>query len=97
MENSINLTRVKQFMIRYISSISIFSVTLLFIPNFEIDSFYVFFFSSLCIVLLDYLVSIITGIHDIPLRKRNCRILICNNNNILNKLYCCWLYNKYNK
>ena len=68
MKNSLNLTRLKQFIIRYISCISIFSLTLLFTPNFEIKSFYVFFLSSLCIIILDYIVSILTGIHDIPLR-----------------------------
>ena len=64
-----NLKRLKEFSIRYISSMSIFSLTLLFTPNFEIDSFYVFFLSSLCIIVLDYFVSIITGIHDIPLGR----------------------------
>ena len=84
MKNTLNLKRLKEFSIRYISCISIFSLTLLFTPNFEIESFYVFFLSSLCIIVLDYFVSILTGIHDIPLGRGIVRFFIGSHNYIYN-------------
>jgi putative membrane protein len=56
-------------LIRFISSISIFAITVFFTPNFDITSFPIFILSSLTIIILDYLISVITGIHDIPLGR----------------------------
>lgn len=66
---SFDKLRFSQMLIRFISSISIFSVTLFFTPNFKISSFYALILSSIVIIILDYLMSIITGIHDIPLGR----------------------------
>lgn len=64
-----NFLRLKQMLIRYISCISIFALTLIFTPNFEISSFYVFLLSSFCIIILDYMVGILTGVHDEPIGR----------------------------
>lgn len=68
-KKSKDFLRIKQMIIRYISCISIFTLTLIFMPNFEISSFYVFLLSSFCIIILDYMIGIITGIHDIPIGR----------------------------
>lgn len=61
--------RITQLIIRFISSLSIFAVTVFFTPNFQIASFPILIISSIVITLLDYLMSIITGIHDIPIGR----------------------------
>lgn len=61
--------RLMQMLIRLVTSISIFAVTVFFTPNFEISSFPILILSSITIIILDYLMSIITGIHDIPLGR----------------------------
>lgn len=61
--------RIMQMLIRLVTSISIFAVTVFFTPNFEISSFPILILSSITIIILDYLMSIITGIHDIPLGR----------------------------
>ncbi len=67
--NRKDFLRLKQMSIRYISCISIFALTLLFTPNFEISSFPIFLLSSLCIITLDYLMATISSIHDLPLGR----------------------------
>ena len=66
---SFNALRVIQLIIRFITSVSIFAITVFFTPNFEISSFPILIISSIVITLLDYLMSIITGIHDIPIGR----------------------------
>lgn len=61
--------RIIQLIIRFISSVSIFAITVFFTPNFEIASFPILIISSIVITLLDYLMSVITGIHDIPIGR----------------------------
>lgn len=68
-EHRFDWLRIKQMTIRLITSISIFAITVFFTPNFKISSFPILILSSLCIIILDYLMSIITGIHDIPLGR----------------------------
>ena len=53
----------------FISSISIFAITVFFTPNFQIASFPILIISSIIIILLDYIMSILTGIHDIPIGR----------------------------
>lgn len=67
--HSFDKLRLSQMAIRLISSISIFAVTAFFTPNFKISSFYVLILSSIVMIILDYLMSVITGIHDIPLGR----------------------------
>ena len=64
--HSLNLLRLKQLLIRYVTSISVFGITALFAPNFNFESFPILLLASLVIVLLDYIVATITGIHDSP-------------------------------
>lgn len=64
--NSINLLRLKQLTIRYITATAILSTTALFAPNFNFKSFPTLLLAAFSIVILDYLVATITGIHDIP-------------------------------
>lgn len=66
---NIDKLRISQFIIRFISSISVFALTVFFTPNFKIASFPILILSSITIILFDYLVSIVTGIHDIPLGR----------------------------
>ncbi|MEG1363061.1 MAG: phage holin family protein [Clostridia bacterium] len=61
--------RIIQFIYRFIVSISIFATTVYFTPNFNISSFPILILSAIVIVLLDYIISILTGIHDIPLGR----------------------------
>lgn len=66
---SFDKLRFTQMAIRFISSISIFTVTVFFTPNFQISSFPALILSSIAIIILDYLMAIITGIHDIPIGR----------------------------
>ncbi len=61
--------RLSQMFIRFLTSVSIFSITVFFTPNFNVSSFPILILSSLTIIILDYLMSLITGIHDIPLGR----------------------------
>lgn len=65
----IDTLRISQMVIRLLTSISIFAVTVFFTPNFNISSFPILILSSITIIILDYLMAIITGIHDIPLGR----------------------------
>jgi uncharacterized membrane protein YvlD (DUF360 family) len=68
-EKRFDILRVKQMAIRFITSISIFAITVFFTPNFDISSFPILILSALCIIIFDYLISVISGIHDIPLGR----------------------------
>lgn len=94
---NIDSLRITQMIIRFISSLSIFAVTVFFTPNFTISSFPILILSSIVIILLDYLMSIGTGIHDIPLRKRNCWLYFRSCYNIHDSVFCGWLFYIYNK
>lgn len=61
--------RISQMIIRFLTSLSIFTVTVFFTPNFNISSLPILILSSITIIILDYIVAIITGIHDIPLGR----------------------------
>lgn len=61
--------RLSQMLIRFLSSVSIFAVTVFFTPNFNLSSFPILILSAVVIIILDYLMSIITGIHDMPLGR----------------------------
>lgn len=65
----IGTLRMSQMLIRFFTSISIFAVTVFFTPNFNLSSFPILIVSSIAIILLDYIMSIITGIHDMPLGR----------------------------
>lgn len=69
LKNSIDTLRIKQMIARFITSLSIFAVTVFFTPNFQISSFAILVLSAITIIILDYLMSVITGIHDIPLGR----------------------------
>ena len=64
-----NSLRLSQMFIRFLSSLSIFAVTVFFTPNFNLSSFPILIISAVAIIILDYLMSIITGIHDMPLGR----------------------------
>lgn len=65
----IGTLRISQMLIRFLSSISIFAVTVFFTPNFNLSSFPILIVSAVVIILLDYIMSIVTGIHDMPLGR----------------------------
>lgn len=69
LENSIDTLRLKQIAVRFLTTLSIFALTVFFTPNFEISSFSILILSSITIIILDYLMSVVTGIHDIPLGR----------------------------
>ena len=69
LKSNVDSLRISQMIIRFITSLSIFTVTVFFTPNFVISSFPILILSAITIILFDYLVSIITGIHDIPLGR----------------------------
>lgn len=69
MKENIDLLRLKQFVIKILVAISIFTLTVFFTPNFNISSFPILILSSLFIICLDYLMSVITGIHDMPIGR----------------------------
>lgn len=61
--------RISQMIIRILASMSIFTITVFFTPNFNISSFPILILSSITISIFDYLMSVITGIHDMPLGR----------------------------
>lgn len=68
-KDSIDKLRLTQMFIRFITSLSVFALTVFFTPNFQISSFSILVLSSITIIILDYLMSVVTGIHDIPLGR----------------------------
>ena len=61
--------RITQNIARFILSLAIFVFTVFLTPNFNISNIYILFISSLFVIILDYLVSTITGIHDYPIGR----------------------------
>lgn len=68
-ESRLDTLRISQMAIKLLTSLSIFAVTVFFTPNFTISSFPILILSSITIIILDYLMSVVTGIHDIPLGR----------------------------
>lgn len=62
--NSHDKTRITSLILKYISATAILTATTIFTPNFTITSIPALFLSSFVIILLDYMMSIITGIND---------------------------------
>ena len=69
MNKELDFLRIKQTSIKLITMISIFTITVFFTPNFNISSFPLLIVSSLFVICLDYLMSVISGIHDMPLGR----------------------------
>lgn len=67
--SKINTLRISQMIIRFFTSISLFTLTVFFTPNFNISSFPILILSAITIIILDYMMSLITGIHDIALGR----------------------------
>ena len=57
-------TRITELVLKYISATAILTATTIFTPNFTITSLPALFLSSFVIIILDYMMSIITGIND---------------------------------
>lgn len=57
-------TRITELVLKYISATAILTATTIFTPNFTISSLPALFLSSFVIIILDYMMSIITGIND---------------------------------
>lgn len=68
-KNKKDYTRLKQMILRFIAALCIFTFTVFLTPNFEISSFYMLIFSSIFAVTLDYVISVIAGIHDLPFSR----------------------------
>lgn len=67
--NGVNTLRVKQLLVKWISAIVILLITSFFTLNFNMSASYLLILSALCLVILDYIVSTLSGIHDIPLYR----------------------------
>ena len=57
--------RIKQLIIRYLSALAVFMLAIFFTPNFDFKYYPYLLLFSLFVVLLDYVISVITEIHDI--------------------------------
>lgn len=66
---SLSPLRISQMVIRFLTSLSVFAITVFFTPNFTISSFPILILSAITIIIFDYLMATITGIHDIPLGR----------------------------
>ena len=64
--NNLNFLRMKQLIIKYITSIAILGTSALFTPNCNFESFPTLLLAAFTIVILDYMVAVVTGIHDSP-------------------------------
>jgi len=62
--NAHDKTRITELVLKYISATAILTATTFFTPNFTISSLPSLFLSSFVIIILDYMMSIITGIND---------------------------------
>ncbi|MBR1883621.1 MAG: phage holin family protein [Clostridia bacterium] len=69
MNKNIDLLRLKQNSIKLLTAISVFTITVMFTPNFDISSFPLLIVASLFIISADYLMSVISGIHDMPVGR----------------------------
>lgn len=67
--NEINTLRVKQLLLKVISATVILLLTSFFTLNFNISASPLLILSALSLVILDYIVSTLSGIHDIPLYR----------------------------
>jgi len=65
----INKTRLKQNVIRYITASVVLIVTAYMAPNFEMKSIPILFLVSFVILVIDYMMAVITGIHDNPVAR----------------------------
>lgn len=72
-----NSLRFKQLLIRFLSAITILAITTYFTPNFNMDSFPYLIISAFMVVILDYFVATLTGIHDIPVYRAIVSIVAC--------------------
>ncbi len=61
--------RLKQNIIRMFISLAIFTFCLYLVPNFNVENIWILFISAFFLVVVDYLVSTITNIHDYPLGR----------------------------
>lgn len=69
LNKTIDSVRISQMVIRFLTSLSVFAVTVFFTPNFHISSFPILILSSIAMIVFDYLMAVVTGIHDIPLGR----------------------------
>lgn len=60
---------LKHIFIRLFISLSIFVFTIYLTPNFYISNLYILFISAFFIIIVDYLISLISGIHDYPIGR----------------------------
>lgn len=65
LKHSILIYKLNDFVLKIIASLSIFTLTVFFTPNFSIISFPILILSSFTISLFDNLVTIITGTEKI--------------------------------
>lgn len=68
-KNSIYINKLSGFIIKLITSISIFTLTVFFTPNFNIISLPILILSSFTITLLDNLVNLVIGNDNIAFEK----------------------------
>lgn len=68
-ENDLNSLRLKQLTIRFLSALAILILTSFFTINFNTSSYPKLVISAIALVILDYFVSTVSGIHDIPLYR----------------------------
>lgn len=68
-KTNINSLRLKQLLIRFISALVILLLTSFFTLNFNVSSYPLLVIFALSLVILDYFVATISGIHDTPLYR----------------------------
>ena len=61
--------RIKQNFVRIVTCISVFFFSAYITPSFNVETLPALIIASLFVVILDYLVSTITNIHDYPLGR----------------------------
>lgn len=62
--SSLDTLRLKQLILKYISSTAVLSITTIFTPNFHIESFPILLLSSFVIIILDYMLGIISDVNN---------------------------------
>lgn len=67
--NIVNNLRLKSLLIKFVSAIVILLLTSFFTLKFNISAYPMLILSALSLVILDYIVSTLSGIHDIPLYR----------------------------
>lgn len=65
----INTIKFKNLFTRFLTSLSIFAITIFFTPNFYISSFSILILSSITITILDYFLTTLIGIEDFAFAK----------------------------